>query len=174
MSDPRQTKIMLAQFRNATKENNEFIKFALKSETETGIWYVLLSNFAGNEKEFEGGEYLCRMETSPDFPFSPPRFYMMTKNGVYDVDKTVCISIGEYHAKDYRPTLGMAGFASQLVSGLIGWQDLGKGIALLKTSVTEKKQLAENSKEFNYKHYPYIMKLINESYENYSSKWKGP
>ena len=66
----RFTAIMAAQYRKATSEPNEYIKFALKSDTEPNIWYILLSGFDGDEDEFRGGEYLVRMEAPPKFPAS--------------------------------------------------------------------------------------------------------
>lgn len=167
----RQTKIMMAQFKKATQEPNEFIKFVLKSEKEVNVWYILLSGFTGDNNEFVGGEYLCRMEAPVDFPFKPPSFYMLTENGVYGVEKKVCINIGEYHADQYRAALGMAGFASQLISGLVGWRDLGGGIEIHTTSLEVKKKNARESRAENIKRYPQIMDMINQSYNDYSSRW---
>jgi ubiquitin-conjugating enzyme E2 J2 len=103
---------MMAQLKKATQELNEYIKFATKSDNEPNVWYILLSNFPGDDGEFAGGEYLCRMEAPDDFPFNPPHFYLMTENGVYGVETKVCVSIGEYHKDQYRAALGMAGFAN--------------------------------------------------------------
>ena len=178
------TSRMVVQYKKATKEPNQYVKFAMKSDTESYIWYILLSNFSGNDGEFEGGEYLVRMEaplprpsskdstnSKPGFPYEPPHFYMLTHNGVYGVDKKVCISIGEFHADQYRPTLGMSGFADNLVSGLIGWRELGGGIEIKNTTAEEKSELAKQSIASNYEKYPEIMDLINKSYGVYSSKF---
>lgn len=182
--DKRQTAIMMAQFKKAVQEPSEFIKFCFKSESEPNIWYILLSGFAGNEGEFtyeevqpdgskktKYGEYLCRMEAPHDFPFNPPQFYMLTENGLYGVEKKVCISIGEYHKDQYRAALGMAGFANQLVSGLIGWRDMGGGIEIHRTDVATKKRFAAASRAKNHQNFPEIMRKIDESYAGYSSKW---
>jgi ubiquitin-protein ligase len=175
---------MVMQYKKATKEPNQYVKFAIKSADEPHIWYILLNNFAGNDEEFEGGEYLVRMEAPqprpasksgeqdrPGFPFEPPHFYMLTHNGVYGVDKKVCISIGEFHADQYRATLGMSGFADNLVSGLIGWRELGGGIEIKTTTAKEKAKLAKESVASNYEQYPEIMELINTSYAAYSAKF---
>jgi ubiquitin-conjugating enzyme E2 J2 len=166
----RQAKIMMAQFKSATKEPNEFIKFAM-SEDDTNVWYILISGVAGNEDEYATGEYLCKMVAPKDFPYSPPEFYMMTKNGLYDINRKVCISIGEFHKDQYRASLGMCGFANQLVSGLIGWKELGSGISIVKTSTEDKKTIAKQSKDYNSKKHPEIMQLIETSFNQYSSSW---
>lgn len=167
----RRAAIMSAQFRNAVKEPHEYLKFAMKSETETNIWYVLMSGFDGDEGEFAGGEYLVRVEMPHDFPFNPPQFYLMTQQGLYEVEKKVCISIGEYHKDQYRAALGVNGFCNQLVSGLIGWRDMGGGINIIKTTVAQKKAMAKASREYNIKHYPDILSQINSMWDIYSTKW---
>lgn len=167
----RQAMIMMAQYKKAIAEPNEFIKFVIKSDTETDTWYILLSGFSGNDDEFKGGEYLCRMFAPEKFPFEPPQFYLMTENGVYGVDKKVCINIGEYHKDQYRAALGMAGFANQLVSGMVGWRELGGGIEIHKTSVDAKKKNAAVSRASNWQKYPEIMSQIETAFASYSSKW---
>lgn len=163
--------IMMAQLKKAISEPNEYIKFALKSDGELSSWYILLSGFDGDEGEFKDGEYLVRMEAPEDFPFNPPHFYLMTENGVYGVETKVCINIGEYHKDQYRAALGMAGFAAELMSGLIGWKSLGGGISIIQTTVAEKKKLARASRENNQRGHKSIMNKINDAYFAYSKKW---
>lgn len=176
----RRAKIMMGQFRKATQEPNEYIKFAI-DPNDINTWYILLTNFEGDESEYTWAdennqrryaEILCRMVAPKDFPFKPPEFYLLTPNGVYDIKTTVCISIGKFHSEQYRSTLGMSGFANQLVSGLIGWKSLGSGISLLNTSIEQKKIYAISSHEYNLEHNGEILEMINKSYEIYSAKWK--
>ncbi len=168
--DRRQTALMMAQFKKATMEPNEHVQFAM-SEDNPCIWYIRLRNFAGNNDEYVGGEYDCKMVAPRDFPYKPPSFYFLTNNGLYEIGTKVCISIGEYHADDYRAALGMAGFANQLVSGLIGWRDMGGGINIINTSVGKKKDFAKESRESNIKHHPTICNLIEDTFRGYSAKW---
>ena len=168
--DKRQTAIMMAQFKKATAEPNEFIKFVM-SEDNACVWYIRLSGFAGNEDEFVGGEYDCRMVAPIDFPFNPPSFYFLTHNGLYEVETKVCINIGEYHKDEYRAALGMAGFANQLVSGLVGWKEMGGGINIVKTTTVKKKELAQVSCAYNREHHPKICTMIEDSFRGYSAKW---
>ncbi|QYB17424.1 E2 ubiquitin-conjugating enzyme [Pacmanvirus S19] len=182
--DRRQVAIMAAQMKKATIEPNEFIKFAFKSESETNVWYIILSNFSGDDGEFsyqitnesgnvetKYGEYLVRVELPGNFPFDPPHFYFLTENGLYGVGTKVCISIGEFHKDQYRAALGVSGFCNQLVSGLIGWKSMGGGIAITKTTVKQKKELAAKSYDYNRSHYPEIIEKVETAYAIYSSKW---
>jgi ubiquitin-protein ligase len=168
--DKRQTAIMMAQYKKATAEPNEFIKFVMSLDNAC-VWYIRISNFSGDENEFVGGQYDCRMVAPIDFPFNPPSFYFLTHNGLYDVETKVCINIGEYHKDEYRAALGMAGFANQLVSGLIGWRSMGGGINVLSTSATKKKQLAEVSAAYNKEHHPAICEMIEGAFAGYSARW---
>lgn len=170
MADRRQIAILNAQYKKAISEPHDYLKYML-DEQNVAIWYVLLSGFDGDESEYTNGEYLVRVELPKDFPFNPPQFYFMTKQGLYGVETKVCISIGEYHKADYRAALGVVGFCNQLVSGLIGWRDMGSGINIIKTSPQEKKKLAMASRSANYENHPEIMKKFDTNFIEYSSKW---
>lgn len=163
----------VAQFGKVTKVPNNWLRFAL-NETNVTTWYVELSGFSGDNDEYTGGVYLARMELPPDFPFKPPTFYILTPNGLYIPDKIVCVSIGQYHADAYRATLGVPGFCNQLVSGLVGWKDMGAGVNLIKTTLEEKKKLAAESIAYNRLHHSDIIKKIDESHAAYSSRWIKP
>ncbi len=161
---------MKAQYRDAIKTPQEFLKFHM-CEHNVRIWYVLLSNITGDENEYIGGEYIVRIELPGDFPENPPHFYFLTPQGLYGLDKEVCISIGRFHPDNYRAVLGVKGFCNNLVSGLIGWRDINDGIRILNTSVEEKKALAAASREYNRTHYSNILALIESSYAAYSTRW---
>ena len=143
--------------------------FALREE-KPWVWYLKLHGFAGDEDEFVGGEYIVRMKAPEGFPFKPPHFRFMTPNGVYDVEKKVCINIGQFHSDQYRAALGMSGFANQLVSGMIGWKTLGGGISLLNTTLEKKKELASYSIEYNNTRHKEILNKIDDAYNTYSAK----
>lgn len=172
MDEPtRRLAILRSQFRVATKEKCEFVKYAIIDEAHPEVWHVLLHGFAGDKGEYVGGEYIVRVELPEKFPFEPPKFYFLTPNGLYEKETVVCIDIGEYHKENYRATLGVRGFVAQLMSGLIGWKTIGNGISLLKTKVGEKQRLATASSSYNYTHHEAIMTAINASYDAYSAKW---
>lgn len=166
----RRNAIMVAQFRKATSEPSEFVKYAM-DEDKPWVWYAILSGFDGDDDEFKGGEYIVRIEAGAEFPFKPPKFYFHTPNGVYDVLKEVCISIGQYHPDQYRAALGMAGFTNQLVSGMIGWRSLGGGINIVHTTADAKKQLAADSALSNRRDHAAVIDMVHNAYIDYSAKW---
>ncbi len=163
-------KRLQAQYRFAIKAPHEHLMFYM-DETKINVWYIMIHNVAGDNDEFMGGEYLVRIELPEDFPFKPPHFYFLTPQGVYDINKKICISIGEFHKDDYLSTLGVLGFCAQLVSGLIGWKSLGHGIALINTSIAAKRTMASESRAYNETHHASILARIHGAFESYSAKW---
>lgn len=164
-------KIILSNYKQAISEPNEYIKYYM-DENNINIWYVILHNFTGDKNEYENCEFLVKIKIPASFPNNPPEFYFMTPNGVYETDAKVCISIGEFHSDNFRPVLGISGFVINLISGFIAWSELTKGIRLIKTSISEKKTLSNNSKEYNIKYNKTIIDLIENNYKEYSKNQK--
>ena len=158
------------QYRKAIGEPSTFAMYSM-DPNDIGTWYIKLFDIGGDKDEFVGGEYLVKITAPSEFPMKPPHFEMLTPNGVYGINCKVCISIGEYHASSYRATLGITGFVQQLMSGLVGWETLGGGINIIKSTVAEKKKLAESSREYNAKNNKEIDDLIKASYAEYSKNW---
>ena len=83
---------IMAQFKKAIKEPNEFIKFSI-DEDNPYIWFILIHNISGNNVEYVGGEFIFEIKLPNNFPYSPPIFYAKTDNGLYTRDKKCCIKI---------------------------------------------------------------------------------
>lgn len=141
-------KIMMGQYKKAVTGRNEYIKFSV-DESNCMIWYVLIHSIAGDNDEFVGGEYIFKMVAPDDFPYNAPKFYAMTPNGVYAINAEVCISIGHFHKDSHVASLGMSGFANQLMNGMVSHALLGHGISLLTTDDAEKRKLAADSRRYN-------------------------
>lgn len=62
----------------------------------------------------------------------------------------------------------MDGFVKMILSGLIGWADIGPGIALIDTELSKKKRIENitkksmDSKEYNMKHNRNILELFDD------------
>lgn len=169
--DGHKLNVLKAQFANATKSKHEYIKYAISDDIT--VWYILIHSMSGKYDEYVGGEYIFKM-TVPikNLESHPPIFTALTPNGLYTANKKVCISIGEFHSNNYPAVLGIRGFSEQLISGFVGIEQLGRGIALLSASSHEdRKKLALASKKYNYDNLGSIIKLIDESYDTYSAKW---
>lgn len=160
---------MKGQFKKATKEPHEYIKFHMTENMR--VWYIMVGGFDGEKDEFKNGEYIFKIILPASFPNNPPRFYSMTPNGLYKPNAKICISIGEYHKDNYRAALGVIGFAMELVNGMIGWRSMGSGINLVKTNDETKKKYAEESTAYNKKYNRQIREDILATYEEYSTAY---
>ncbi len=163
--------MMKGQFKKATSMPEETFKYWM-DPADMNRWYVVISNIAGDNNEFVGGEYLIRIELPGDFPLHPPEFYIMTPNGVYGTECKVCVSIGTFHKKDYPATQGVAGFVMSLMSGIVGWQTLGTGIQILTEHKSRAENLAtmthhaKNSVNYNRTNHRKIIESVEESYRD--------
>lgn len=103
-------------------------------------------------------EMIIRFEFTDKYPHAPPGFRILTPNGVYGTDGKICVSIGEFHSQNYQHTLGFAGFAMQLVSGILtGGRDMGGGIRVTgSTSMEVMKMLSMTSRDYNARNFPVI------------------
>lgn len=152
----------------------------IMDQKDMGIWYACIRDVVGNNNEFEGGEYIVKVVATDKYPNAPPQFYFMTPNGVYEINRKVCISIGEFHSNSYSPGThgGMVGFIRMLVNGIIFWQDLGNGISLINNEycnsdnkkrktmlpgiLSNIKDIAKKSKEYNLANYPDLVDKFND------------
>jgi len=135
---------------------------AIFDEADIRVWHCMV---VGLDKPFLGGEYIFRLTAPDDFPMKPPRFEFITKNGVYEPGGAICISVGEFHADDkpgkdgasgWRPALGMAGFATQVVNGMICHDTLKYGIRIKNTTDDVKMAFAKKSAAMNRKMHPLL------------------
>ncbi len=161
---------MKGQYRAAVKQPHKSLKYHM-CESNMSTWYVLISNMTGDEGEYTEGEYLVRIELPERFPYSPPKFYFLTPQGLFEVDKAPCVSIGHLHEDEWRPALGVAGFCENLISALIGWRNITDGVFIQTSSADDKRRLAAASCAHNAAHYADILALIAGSYADYSAAW---
>jgi len=146
---------MMYQLKAALKEDHPNIMVHM-SETDLKKWYFLVTNLSG---PYNGGEYIFLLKAPGDFPQKPPEFSFITPNGVYTPGGPICISIGNMHTSDkdrgakgaygWRSSLGMVGFAREVVNGMIDPNFLEGGIRIEHRSDDEKVQLAAKSVEYN-------------------------
>lgn len=155
--DARFVKTLMAHYKKATTSPHPYIKVAM-DPSNVAVWYFLIHNL---DDAYKGGEYLFKMTAPKDFPFKPPTFVCMTPNGFYETGGPICISIGEFHSNNYRPTLGMMGFAEQVMAGLIDAKNMGHGIRLVNTTDAVKKDLADKSVAFNKKNHQELLNLFD-------------
>ena len=164
---PPVVRILSAQLRNLYSCPETFF-IAVPDPKDTRIWYFLI---AGLDAPYATGEYIFYLIAPDEFPQKPPRLIFLTPNGLFTPGHKVCISVGEFHANDrpgkdgahgWRPSLGMKGFANEVVNALICSDDLGSGIGIESSSPTEKRRLAKNSRDYNRRNLTMIYDLFED------------
>lgn len=163
---------MARQCRAALKEDSPYLLFDF-DENNIRAWHFLVVNLP---PPFKGGEFIFSLEARAlggnDFPHTPPRFRFLTPNGVYETEKNICISIGEFHANDrsgktgsygWRPVLGMIGFAREVVNTLLVPETVEDGIAVIPARQRSDRgieRLAAASIEHNDTKHPDLVKRL--------------
>jgi ubiquitin-conjugating enzyme E2 J2 len=152
------------------------------------LWYFLIQKL---DAPYLGGEYIFKLTAPSNFPDNPPSFEFITPNGVYDLGGKICISVGEYHTNDHhksggsygwRPSLGMMGFAREVLNGFVNYEFLDHGIRIIKTSIAEKNNFAKKSIEYNMNYHMDIysnfiidrMPDAPQQEQDRKSKWINP
>jgi ubiquitin-conjugating enzyme E2 J1 len=99
------------------------------------------------DTEFEGGVYHGRILFPSDYPFRPPDIVFLTKNGRFELEKKICLTISSHHEETWRPSWSIRTVLVALIAFL---PTRGDGaIASLDWSPEERKRLALQS--LNYK-----------------------
>ena len=168
----RVVKVLTAQYNKFVKSDDNPHLLCTIDERDIRVWYFLVG---GLDKPYLGGEYIFRLTAPDTFPQRPPSFDFCTVNGVFMPGGPICISIGEYHADEapgkdggggWRASLGMQGFATQVVNGLICHQALGSGIRIENTSDLEKAAAAAGSRAYNRSKYPELYGVFESIIES--------
>jgi hypothetical protein len=173
--NPKREKSAKANFEKYSTVYQKYLDFII-DDKDCGIWRARIRDLVG---EYQGGEYIVELWAPIDYPFGPPVFYFKTPNGVYECDKKVCISTGEFHKENYvAANGGMGGFSLDLVNGLICWQELGTGIAIMHSEfqmappairaqmlpqlLAEKRKYAAGSRAFNERYHADLVREFDE------------
>lgn len=166
-ADPKRIRMLQGHFRRATKEPNEYVKYAM-DEDNVNVWYVKFHNL---DTPYKGGEYIVKFIAPENFPYDPPKFEFLTPNGLYSADGRMrpCVSIGEYHKGEYPSVLGMHQFPVMILGTLIAWESLGHGISVINTTEKEKQKLADESVEYNETRLKRFNDMIESQYSSYTS-----
>ncbi len=131
--------------------------------------YFLMYGRPGTQ--FEGGQYLCKIQHNPEYPKKAPDYYVLTPNGRFETNKKICLTNSGFHQADWAPAAWnlvsiLEGFSSVFHSDI---KEDKVGIAhIANISVAEQKKLAINSVEYNLKNLGEQYKLFQKVINNYN------
>jgi len=132
-------------------------------ENDISIWYALIFDIPSADGAFDGGEYLIKFTIKETFPHSPPSAEFLTPNGIYSLGGRFCVSIGEFHSQNYRPDIGIDGYALAVKGSFMDrtiFADHG-GIRIELRDLNICKEMAVNSREYNKTYYGNIIENMN-------------
>eukprot|EP00742_Colponemidia_sp_Colp-10_P019447 GILJ01022556.1.p1 GENE.GILJ01022556.1~~GILJ01022556.1.p1 ORF type:complete len:239 (-),score=27.85 GILJ01022556.1:750-1466(-) len=119
---------------------------ARPDDSNIPLWhYVLMGPKA---TPYEGGTYLGKLRFPPDYPFAPPSILMTTPNGRFKTDTRLCLSISDYHPKEWNPVWNVSTILTGLLSFMVS-EDITAGS--METYEVIKKSLATSSHGWNAK-----------------------
>lgn len=169
--------------KTATTSGAENFIYSVDEEDATHFYFLIF----GIDDEFKDGEYIFEFKLPDSFPDNPPnKLRFLTPNGVFDINASVCISIGEFHQNEaakvvgdgaivgWTKGLGLFGFAKQIVNSLICWHGhRGIGYHGDHYSSSQRIQYAKDSRAHNRKYYPKIMTLLDDYLDNFPGHWES-
>lgn len=119
---------------------------ARPDEANILLWHYVLTGPKGTP--YEGGTYLGKLRFPPDYPFAPPSILMTTPNGRFKTDTRLCLSISDYHPKEWNPVWNVSTILTGLLSFMVS-EDITAGS--METTVDHKKNFAKQSHAWNLK-----------------------
>jgi ubiquitin-conjugating enzyme E2 J2 len=159
----RLNRVLMFQLKAAREADHPNL-IPVVDEKNIRVWYFLVLNLP---PPYLRGEYVFRLTAPTAFPKRPPELVFLTENGVYGLGGKICISIGEFHSQNWRPALGMIGFAREVVNGLLVPDRLGGGIRLRNDTFAKKAVLAAKSVAYNEENLSSIMKQFKAYIRDY-------
>jgi len=138
------------------KGNPHDIIEIVPDDTNMLIWYFLVKG--PKDSDYENGYYIGKLTHSPNYPFSPPDFIMLTPSGRFKIEKKICLTNTGFHTNEWSPMWTIHGILTGFVSIML--EDKDDGISHIKTSKHEREKLALESVEYNKKYHHNILKYF--------------
>eukprot|EP00331_Platyophrya_macrostoma_P000152 CAMPEP_0176407460 /NCGR_PEP_ID=MMETSP0127-20121128/1423_1 /TAXON_ID=938130 /ORGANISM="Platyophrya macrostoma, Strain WH" /LENGTH=226 /DNA_ID=CAMNT_0017786667 /DNA_START=25 /DNA_END=705 /DNA_ORIENTATION=- len=135
----------------------EFVA-AAPDESNILLWYYVINGPKGTP--YEGGKYIGKVKFPNDYPFAPPSIMMTTPNGRFKTETRLCLSISDFHPKEWNPVWNCGTILTGLLSFMVA-DDITHGS--IETSSDYKRELAKKSHRFNIQ-LPQYEKLFPEAF----------
>ena len=52
---------------------------------------------------FDGGEYICKLVHSAQYPIKAPDYYVYTPNGRFETNRKICLTNSGFHQNEWAP-----------------------------------------------------------------------
>jgi ubiquitin-conjugating enzyme E2 J2 len=114
------------------------------SEKDILDWFILIEGPPSSP--YEGGWYVMRIKFKPSYPFEAPAVMMITPNGRFAENQSVCMSMTEWHQESWNPAWSATAITCGFLSFMTTNEQTSGGV---KTTDEEKRTLAEKSLAWN-------------------------
>eukprot|EP01062_Namystynia_karyoxenos_P019605 TRINITY_DN17374_c1_g1_i1.p1 TRINITY_DN17374_c1_g1~~TRINITY_DN17374_c1_g1_i1.p1 ORF type:complete len:248 (+),score=78.94 TRINITY_DN17374_c1_g1_i1:87-746(+) len=95
---------------------------------------------------YEGGLYHGKLVFPDDYPFQPPAVYMVTPNGRFKTGGKICLSMSDFHPKEWNPLWSVSSILTGLLSFMCEEQDTYGSI---RCTPEQRRRYARDSHSFN-------------------------
>ena len=140
--DTRLSKRILNEIKNLKTKPSDFI-YATALENNIYEWHFTLKGMEGSC--YENGLYHGVVILPNEYPMKGPDIRFLTKNGRFEVNKNICLSVTSYHPESWSPLWKVRNVLESLNSFFI---TDAAGIGSIKKSDSERKTLAAESHNF--------------------------
>ena len=141
-------KRLMGELKLLHKEPLELID-TYPDEKDSLIWYFVVRG--PEDTDYTGGFYIGKILHSPEYPYKPPEFMMLTPSGRFDIEKKICLTNSGYHLESWSALWNMKTLLIGFLS--IMADDSTSGISHIKESVWRRNQLASESINYNMKYH---------------------
>ncbi len=108
------------------------------------LWHYVVEGPSGTP--YTGGFYHGKIRFPVDYPFNPPAIYMCTPSGRFQPDVRLCLSMSDYHPKDWNPMWNVSTILVGLLSFMVENQSTAGSITT--TDQVKRKHAVESRQRF--------------------------
>lgn len=124
---------------------------AYQDKTNTLTWYFLIKG--QKDTPYYGGEYIGKIVHSPEYPAKPPKYFMLTPTGRFNVNIELCLSNSSYHPESWSSNWNIKSILIAFYSVFLDDKDNGAGFVYPSPPNSERVKMAKDSGAYNAKHY---------------------
>lgn len=98
------------------------------------------------ETPYEGGIYQGKIVFPFEYPYKPPSIYMLTPNGRFKTNTSLCLTITSFHPDSWNPSWSI----SSILNGFLSFMcDTSATFGSIETTYAQKRKFAYDSLSFN-------------------------
>ena len=79
--------------------------YATPEENDIFVWHFII--FGLTDCVYEGGFYHGKLKFPATYPFKAPEIFMVTPNGRFHLNSSICMSFSNYHPELWSPAWGV-------------------------------------------------------------------